>query len=222
LITANSGYAGGGILMSLGRAKVANNVIAGNSAVIGGGVVMLRGGQLANNTLVGNGAQLFAGNAYAGSDSSGQCLLTGNIIGNATTGGGLFFEEQDRLTQTTFNDVWNNVGGDYSEDANRTGVDGNISQDPQFVDATIGDFISGMFPPASTPGIPVFNRARTKLISMAAPACMPGGLISAPQSIRTISGLWLTPDPIESLPQRICRIQSRWMGAAHRIQTAPR
>ncbi|HXJ61009.1 MAG TPA: PKD domain-containing protein [Verrucomicrobiae bacterium] len=156
LITANSGYAGGGILMSLGRAKVANNVIAGNSAVIGGGVVMLQGGQLANNTLVGNGAQ-FAGNAYAGSDSSGQCLLTGNIIGNATTGGGLFFEEQDRLTQTTFNDVWNNVGGDYSEDANRTGVDGNISQDPQFVDATIGDYHLRDVSPCINAGDPGFQ-----------------------------------------------------------------
>ena len=139
LITANSGYAGGGILTTLGRAKVANNIIAGNSAVIGGGVMMLRGGQLANNTLVGNGAQS-AGNVYAASDSSGQCLVTGNIIANATNGGGLFLETQDRLTQTAFNDVWNNVGGDYSEVADRTGVDGNISQDPQFVDATIGDY----------------------------------------------------------------------------------
>jgi len=156
LITANSGYAGGGIHISLGRAQVANNVIIGNSAVIGGGVMMHRGGRLAHNTLVGNRAQI-GGNVYAASDGSGQCFVTGNIIANAANGGGLYLETQDRITQTTFNDVWTNVGGDYSGGTNRTGVDGNISEDPQFLDATNGDYHLRDVSPCINAGDPGFQ-----------------------------------------------------------------
>lgn len=138
LITANEGYAGSGILTFLGKARIASNLIYSNSAVIGGGAVLLSGSQFINNTLVGNAAEI-AGNLYPFSDTSGQCLITDNIICNAPSGGGIYIDPQDDITQTAFNNVWNNTGGDYVG-TNRTGVHGNISQDPLFVDGANNDY----------------------------------------------------------------------------------
>ena len=81
--------------------------------VVGGGAVLISGGQFINNTVVGNTAQL-AGNIYAASDMTGQSVSTDNIICNATTGGGIYVDSQDNITQIAFNDVWNNADGDYS------------------------------------------------------------------------------------------------------------
>ena len=140
LLAANVAYAGGGLVTYLGQAALASNLICSNSAAdVGGGVAMLTGGQLVNNTLVANAAPS-AGNVYASSDGGGQCLLTDNIICNATNGGGLYVDGQDSITRATFNDVWNNAGGDYPGGQDLTGLNGNISQDPQFVDGTNNDF----------------------------------------------------------------------------------
>jgi hypothetical protein len=138
LVAGNSGYAGGGIMTEIGRVRITDNVICSNSAVLGGGALVFNSAQLINNTLVGNGAQ-FAGNVYAYSDANGLCLISDNIICNATNGGGLYLDGQDTLTRPSFNDVWNNTGGDYVG-TSRTGLDGNFSQDPQFVDAGDGDY----------------------------------------------------------------------------------
>lgn len=139
LITANSGYAGGGLLTYLGKAKIASNLIYSNSAAVGGGVVLISGSRFINNTVVGNAAQ-GAGNVYSASDASGQCLVTDNIICSAPSGGGIYVDSQDDITQAAFNDVWNNTDGDYYAGTNRTGVDGNISQDPLFVDGANNDY----------------------------------------------------------------------------------
>src|SRR6185369_10447336 len=101
-ITGNSGYAGGGILTYLGKARIASNLIYSNAAVVGGGAVLISGSQLINNTLAGNAGQGGAGNVYAASDASGQCLITDNIICNAPIGGGIFVDSQDTITQTAF------------------------------------------------------------------------------------------------------------------------
>ena len=138
LIAANSGYGGGGIMTEVGRARITDNVICSNSAVMGGGALLFSGAQFLNNTVVGNSAQ-FAGNVYAYSDANGPCLISGNIICNATNGG-LYLNSQDAGTQVAFNDVWNNAGGDYYAGTNRTGLYGNISQDPQFVDPGNNDY----------------------------------------------------------------------------------
>ncbi len=156
LVAGNSGYSGGGILTLAGRTKLANNVIVSNTAVIGGGVMLQQGGWLANNTLLGNSAQM-GGNVYAASESPGQCLVTGNIIVNAANGGGLIVGTQDRFTLMTFNDVWNNAGGDYFPGANRTGVDGNIAQDPQFQNGAVGDYHLRDTSPCINAGDPAYQ-----------------------------------------------------------------
>lgn len=161
LITANTGYGGGGIVTYSGRARIVSNLICNNSGVFGGGVLMFSGGELINNTVVGNGAA-FAGNIYAVSDATGQCLITDNIICNATNGGGMYVGSQDTITRTAFNDVWNNTGGDdFGE--NRSGVDGNISQDPAFVDAGNYDFHLRDVSPCINAGDPSFQLSAGEL-----------------------------------------------------------
>lgn len=135
LIMGNRSLGGGGIMLSLSRARIANNIIVSNSAIYGGGIAMEQGGRVANNTLVGNEAQV-AGQIYAMSDLASPCVINGNIIADAREGGGVVLEPQDQLTEITFNDVWNNAGGNFPTAVDRIGVDGNISQSPRFVAAT--------------------------------------------------------------------------------------
>jgi hypothetical protein len=155
LITANSGYAGGGILIYLGSPRVVSNVILSNSATVGGGAVLVSGGQFINNTLVANAAE-GAGNVYAASDSSGQCLITDNIICNATSGGGFYQDGTVNITQMAFNDVWNNTDGDYYLGDNKTGINGNISLDPLFINGADNDFRLHDISPCINAGDPNF------------------------------------------------------------------
>jgi len=161
IIRNNISFAGAGIMTypfsdpaaetgPIGHPKISHNLIYNNSAQIGGGVVLLYNGLLTNNTIVGNdssyGGEGFAGNIYAASISEiDQCEIVNNIICNAKSGGGIFSAglEADLIA---FNNVWNNVPGNYlSQDlqtgeviydgpADKTGLDGNISRDPLFVD----------------------------------------------------------------------------------------
>ena len=159
----NSAYAGGAIITYLGDPVIRNNVMYDNSAYVGGGVILLVGGRLINNTIVDNDASLplipgigdgFAGNVYIETTSEvGPCVVMNNIICNAKSGGGLFVISYDGGGEViSFNDVWNNAGGNYgtqdlqtgdiSFDASldRTDKDGNISGDPLFVDPSNHDY----------------------------------------------------------------------------------
>ena len=163
IIRNNTSFAGAGIMTypfsdpatetgQIGHPIISNNLIYNNSAQIGGGVVLLHNGQLINNTIVGNDSSYggdgngFAGNIYAASMSElDRCMIVNNIICNAKSGGGIFSAglEEDLIA---FNNVWNNTPGNYlSQDpqtgeeiydgpADKTGLDGNISQDPLFGD----------------------------------------------------------------------------------------
>ncbi len=162
LITANSGYAGAGILTYLGKAKIVSNLIYSNSAAIGGGVILISGSQLINNTVAKNSA-VDAGNVYAVSDTAGQCVVAGNIICNAISGSGVFLESDDDITQFAFNNVWNNAVGDYFQSTNRTGVNGNISQDPLFVDGTDNNYRLRDVSPCINGGDPNFTPAAGEL-----------------------------------------------------------
>ena len=154
VIKDNSTYAGGGVMTYFGDPIIVNNLIYNNSAYVGGGVVLLYSGQLINNTIVGNdvnlsqldGGDILGGNVYAAfyMDLS-QCIIVNNIICNAKSGGGIYSEGSGE-DLIAFNDVWNNLPGNYyardpitydmisGDAADRTGLDGNISQDPLFGD----------------------------------------------------------------------------------------
>ncbi len=157
IIRNNTSFAGAGIMTypfgdpaaetgPIGHPKISHNLIYNNSAQIGGGVVLLYNGLLTNNTIVGNdssyGGEGFAGNIYAASMYEiDQCEIVNNIICNAKSGGGIFSAGLE-VDLIAFNNVWNNVPSNYlSQDpqtgeeiqdgpADKTDLDGNISQDP--------------------------------------------------------------------------------------------
>lgn len=147
----NSTYAGGGVLAIWGDVEVSNNLIYHNSATAGGGVCMLAG-RLINNTLVGNNGET-GGNVYVGSDPAmGHYTVLSNIISYAG-GEGIFQEstyEQDRIA---FNNIWGSTEGDIQWTRDRN-TDGNMSQDPLFVDPTTLDFQLQMDSPCINTGDP--------------------------------------------------------------------
>jgi len=145
IIKNNSGYAGA--IFVAGDDKICNNLIYDNSAVVGGGVILF-GGQLINNTIVGNDTNAYAlagsgpgGNVYIVSDPSfPQWQIRNNIICNATSGGGISGEGGIDTSMISYNNIWGNSPGNYMELSDLTGINGNISEDPMFVDVRSKDF----------------------------------------------------------------------------------
>lgn len=145
IVKNNSGYAGA--IFAAGDDKICNNLIYDNSAVVGGGVILF-GGQLINNTIVGNDTNASAqagsgpgGNLYIVSDPSfPQYQILNNIICNAPSGGGISGEGGINESVISFNNVWGNSPANYMELSDLTGTNGNISEDPLFVDARAKDY----------------------------------------------------------------------------------
>lgn len=131
---------GGGVALYRTRANMSNNLIFGNHADFKGGGVDVYRSPLAvvnSNTIVDNTSGENAGGI--GLSSTGLINLGNNIItGNtATFGGGI----QNYLSNPVvmYSDVWNNLPDDYGGMADKTGVSGNVSVDPQFVDPLLPD-----------------------------------------------------------------------------------
>ena len=137
-----------------------------------------------------------AGNVYASSDAIGTMPRIDNIICNAERWRRHLRGQPRPITRTAFNDVWNNAGGDYFAGTNRTGIDGNISQDPQFVDAANNDYHLQDVSPCVNAGDPDFQPSPASSTSMATRDFLPGAWISAPRNTSIISGLCLTPGRI--------------------------
>ncbi|MGB2864479.1 MAG: hypothetical protein WBC05_14220, partial [Sedimentisphaerales bacterium] len=146
IIKNNTAFAGAVFVLS--EDKICNNLIYDNSAVIGGGVILF-GGSLINNTIVGNdtnanpqAAGMPGGNVYIVFDNefSQSLMILNNIICNAKSGGGISGEGAIDESVISFNNVWGNSPGNYMELSNQTGTNGNISENPMFVDAQAKDF----------------------------------------------------------------------------------
>ena len=145
IIKNNSGYAGA--IFVLGEDKICNNLIYDNSAVVGGGVIIFSG-HLINNTIVGNDTNASpqigsgpGGNIYIVIDNQfPQGLILNNIICNAVSGGGISGEGNIDESLISFNNVWGNAPANYMELSEQTGINGNISENPLFVDAQAKDF----------------------------------------------------------------------------------
>ena len=153
----NANQAGGGIYMSHSESLVARNEIYNNTASGGGGGIacgssdaMIVGNQIkdnmsqasgggiacynssptiANNTFFQNAANpsLFGGGIFLTLDSSP--LITNNIVAHSAVGVGIHCSF-DSYPVMTFNDVYGNDGEYGGDCADQTGVNGNISEDP--------------------------------------------------------------------------------------------
>ncbi|MEN6306278.1 MAG: LamG-like jellyroll fold domain-containing protein, partial [Anaerohalosphaeraceae bacterium] len=158
-IKSNTAYMGGGVYVFKGGVTIRSNLIFGNSALNRGGGVLARLSEqftdVMNNTIVANTAA-YGGNLYG----QGRCQIVSNILanGSATTCGGLMWEgfEASKYYPIAYNNVYNNNWGNYSGLANLTGVDGNISQDPLFVNAAIQDYHLLSDSPCISAGDPSF------------------------------------------------------------------
>lgn len=133
---------GGGIGMMRASMLIRNNLICGNRATKGGGVWIQYEGKskVINNTIVGNIADLEGGGIEVAWDVNSPII--NNIIANNGPGG-IYVKSSGTMPSDPnliANDLWNNDGGNYLGDINDlTGVAGNISADPCFVDAGCWD-----------------------------------------------------------------------------------
>jgi len=148
VIKDNVGGSGGGMaLLNLSDATITNNIVTGNQAALGGGIYMTvpsgaRGPLVVNNTLAANQANTGLAaytNGFDAQTAFGNNILVGDVTGSVVECDGTFDPSPPIIR---FNDVYNaGTGAEYGGVCtDQTGVNGNISADPSFVDAAGGDF----------------------------------------------------------------------------------
>ncbi|MBN1361421.1 MAG: right-handed parallel beta-helix repeat-containing protein [Sedimentisphaerales bacterium] len=157
----NSAYAGGGIFCYYGEPTLHNNVIAENAGYIGGGLFTLAGA-IYNNTIVANDASLSDGGGGAGNlyivlaPDFGYTRFFNNIVANAKSGSGIYWQGDTSFGIFAYNDIWGNLPSNFFESQDLIGVNGNISEDPLFKAAINRDYHLTLESPAINAGDPDF------------------------------------------------------------------
>jgi hypothetical protein len=137
-VPGHGGGEGGGIYMvNEVEALIVQNLITGNQAVTGGGVYSLVGfSHLINNTIADNDGPINGSGIFTHGANGFQ--LTNNII-VAKGGQSALFCSTMGGSLIRFNNIFSASGPAYDGAcSDRTRMDGNISADPQFIDATLG------------------------------------------------------------------------------------
>lgn len=134
---------GGGIdIVNSSESLIVQNLIANNSAGKGGGIswsVAGPGPLLVNNTIAGNYAPQGGSGIYSTAGPQAEPHLINNIV-VATEGQTAIFCELS-VPVLEFNNVFSPLGTAYSGSCgDQTGVNGNISADPLFLDQPAGDY----------------------------------------------------------------------------------
>ncbi len=175
----NNAYVGAGIIGYFGAPTIHNNMIFENSAYLGGGLVTFAG-EVYNNTFVRNdcnfGSTLgigigegMGGNLYlVAVPEYGYARVFNNILCEAGSGGGLFWEGDLEFASVAFNNVWGNLPGNYGYldpqtysavydgDGDQTGMNGNISENPLFLAPMSRNFRLTLDSPCVNAGDPDF------------------------------------------------------------------
>jgi Right handed beta helix region len=148
VIQDNVGWQGGGMsLFNSSDATITNNIIDGNQGAQGGGIYWTvpygdRGPLVVNNTIAANQANTGLA-VYAGGFDDQTSLVNNILVGN---GAGSVVQCDGTYDPTPpiiqFNDVYNSgTGPAYGGTCiGETGVNGNISAEPLFVDGANGNF----------------------------------------------------------------------------------
>ena len=138
---------GGGIWTNDVYALIVQNFITGNHASIGGGIYWfasqgLVGPIVINNTLADNDAPLMGSGIFANGFDD-QAELTNNIIVAKPGQAGLHCGDSDGNIDPIirFNNIYSAGGTAYGGTcSDKTGMVGNISDDPLFIDPAQGDY----------------------------------------------------------------------------------
>lgn len=153
--TGGCGWGGGIAITNFVQARIVNNLIVGNSACFGG-AIHWRGSSgntmLVNNTIADNDAGSWPGIYATGVDGRNQ--LYNNII-TASFGPALVCENASSATPPVLdsNDVFSAQTAAYGGTcADQTGIRGNLSVDPQFLDVAAGKYSVGFSSPVVDAG----------------------------------------------------------------------
>jgi hypothetical protein len=145
VVSYNSAYSQGGgfYIVNQSDASIVQNLIVGNTAGTGGGLYWLvpsggRGPFLINNTIYGNPSPLGSGIFADGFDA--QVQMVNNIIVAPSQTAVVCGSFASSVPVFVTNDVFSNSGSAYAGCGSQTGLNGNISADPLFVNANGSDF----------------------------------------------------------------------------------
>ena len=134
------GYYGGGLDMLGGWAYFTNVIVADNSAGHAGGGIYLTstGLSLENVVIVGNRASVVGGGISA--EWSNMLVTNVSITDNAagTIGGG-YYGSASGISSLVHTNSWNNSPDNYYGYPDPTGIDGNISAAPLYLDTSPAD-----------------------------------------------------------------------------------
>ena len=138
-ITQNKSINGAGMaVFDESNPAIRNNLIVKN---IDGAGIRLRGASMpviTNNTIAGNMALYSTTGGGINCDTGSIPIIKGNII-TSNNNGGIYTTDIIPLIQ--HNDVWANSNGNYnSVIGDKTGIDGNISVDPCFVNSDVNNY----------------------------------------------------------------------------------
>ncbi|MHC4499137.1 MAG: right-handed parallel beta-helix repeat-containing protein, partial [Planctomycetota bacterium] len=140
-ITQNESSNGAGIaVFAASNPVIRNNVIVNN---VNGAGVRIKGSSvpiITNNTIVGNTASsIYGGGVDCLTDSSP--IIVNNIIASNGNSYGIYSLAGMPLPVMRYNNVWGNGGGNYnSVIGDQTGINGNISIEPNFVNPDSNDY----------------------------------------------------------------------------------
>jgi len=138
-IVCNQAVRGGGAYISQSDMNILNNLFLGNTATTYGGALVAYycDPNVVNNTMVHNKAPQ-GGGVYCGAKTRPR--ISNNIISHNPEGQGIYgFEDPcwpgwEAEPEVLHNDVFGNADGNYGGSvADQTGINGNISVDPNFV-----------------------------------------------------------------------------------------
>ena len=152
---AGCGWGGGVAIANFVQARIVNNLIVNNSACQGGAFHWMGssgGTVLVNNTIADNEAASSPGIYARGVDGRNQ--LYNNII-SARFGPALYCENATSMTPPVLdsNDVFSLQANAYGGTcADQTGISGNLSADPQFLDPDAGKYRVGFSSPVVDAG----------------------------------------------------------------------
>lgn len=140
VVTDNGASAGAGVYSESGGVSLDGCAVYWNEATtapgLGGGVYVGDSCNIVRSTFMGNFA-LSGGGIYFSDSGNGDVNLC--IVAYSLMGGGIHVEAPTRAS-INCSDVYENTGGNYTGAiSDQTGINDNISEEPQFCDAASGD-----------------------------------------------------------------------------------